>query len=148
MELDKIEALLGKYEEGETTLAEERFLQEYFKDNKVPPHLEQYRLLFAYTNRERASVYPGKVEVKSKKKRFAFVGIAASIILAVGLFATLNTGQEEFSRQDLGSIEDPEEAYYKTKEALQMVAAALNTGKEELIYVEEFDRARNKYIKE
>lgn len=148
MELGKIEALLGKYEEGETTLAEERLLQEYFITNEVPPHLEQYRLLFAYTTRERASSYPGKVEVKSSKRRYAFTGIAASIILAIGLFASLNTGQEELASQDLGSIEDPEEAYYKTKEALQMVAAAFNTGKEELIYVEEFDRAKNKYIKE
>ncbi|MCM4160361.1 hypothetical protein FHG64_18715 [Antarcticibacterium flavum] len=148
MELEKIEALLKKYEEGETTLAEESFLREYFTGAKVAPHLEPYRLLFAYTSKERTSTYPGKVEVKSKKKKFAFVGIAASIILAIGLFASLNTGQEELSGQDLGSIEDPEEAYYKTKEALQMVAAALNTGKEELIYVEEFDRAKNKYIKE
>lgn len=148
MELYKIEILLDKYEKGETTLAEERLLQEYFTTAKVPAHLEQYRLLFAYTTRERSSSYPGKVKVTSRKRRYAFAGIAASIILAVGLFVSLNTGQEEFTGQDLGSIEDPEEAYYKTKEALQMVAAVLNTGKEEMIYVEEFDRAKNKYIKE
>jgi hypothetical protein len=148
MELDRIEALLLKYEEGETSLAEEKILQEYFTTAKVPPHLEQYRLLFGYTTRERAASYSGKVELTSKRKRYAFVGIAASIILAVGLFVGVNNGQEDFASQDLGSIEDPEEAYFKAKETLQMVSAALNTGKEELIYVEEFDKVKNRYIKE
>ncbi|HSI70347.1 MAG TPA: hypothetical protein VK941_08955 [Gillisia sp.] len=147
MELDKIEALLVKYDEGETTLAEEKILQEYFVTANVPPHLEHYKLLFSYTTKERASSYTGKVELKSKMKRFAFVGIAASIILAVGLFVSVNNDQEDFAGQDLGSLENPEEAYFKAKEALQMVSAALNTGKEDLIYVEEFDKAKNKYIK-
>lgn len=148
MELDKIETLVGKYEEGDTTLAEEKILQEYFTTAQVPPHLEQYKLLFSYTTRERASTYTGKVELKSKKKRYAFVGIAASILLAVGLFVSVNSGQEEFAKQDLGSIEDPEEAYYKAKETLQMVATVLNTGKEDLKYVEEFDKARSRYLKD
>jgi hypothetical protein len=148
MELDKIEALLLKYDEGNTSLAEEKFLQEFFAGKEVPPHLEHYRLLFAYTTRERTSSYSGTVNFKSKKRRIAFVGIAASIILAIGLFISINTGQEDFAGQDLGSIEDPEEAYFKAKETLQMVSAALNTGKEELIYIEEFEKAKNKYIKE
>lgn len=148
MELDKIETLLIKYDEGETTLAEEKILQEYFATAKVPPHLDSYKLLFAYTTKERTSSYDGKVDVNSKKRRFAFVGIAASIILAIGMFVSIDNGQEDFAGQDLGSIEDPEEAYFKAKETLQMVSAALNSGKEELIYVEEFDKAKNKYIKE
>ena len=104
MELDKIEALLVKYDEGETTLAEEKILQEYFSTAKVPPHLEHYRLLFAYTTRESTSSYSGKVALGSKKRRFAFVGIAARIILAVGICVSINSGQEDFAGQDLGAI--------------------------------------------
>lgn len=148
MESDKIQALLDKYEDGYTSLAEEKLLQDYFSSGNVPAHLQEYRLLFSYTKKERLSSYDQEVKVGTRKRGFAFAGIAASIILAVGLFASLNSGSEELYQQDLGTIEDPEEAYYKAKETLQMVSSIFNTGTEELAYIEEFDKAKNKYIKE
>ena len=40
MELQEIEKLIGKYEAGETSLAQEEILREYFASQQVPPHLE------------------------------------------------------------------------------------------------------------
>lgn len=148
MELDKTEALLKKYEDGNTSLAEEKQLREYFTSEDIPAHLEEYRLIFSYVARENSASYPGEIKVKSHKRKYAFTGIAASIILAVGLFVGLNNGQEDLNQQDLGTIEDPQEAYEKAKESLQLISAALNSGKEDLAYIEEFDKAKNKYIKE
>lgn len=148
MESDKIQVLLDKYEDGHTSLAEEKLLQDYFTSGNVPAHLQEYRLLFSYTRRERTPSYEREINVGTRRRGFAFAGIAASIILAIGLFVSLNSGREELYQQDLGTIEDPEEAYYKAKETLQMISSVLNTGTEELAYIEEFDKAKNKYIKE
>lgn len=76
------------------------------------------------------------------------MGIAASIVIAMGVFLAVNNPSEELSHQSLGTIEDPEEAYLKARETLLLVSQAFNTGKEDLTYVEEFDKAKNKYIKE
>jgi hypothetical protein len=148
MELIKIEELLSRYEDGNTTLAEERTLKEYFTKEEVPPHLLEYQSLFAYTLKARKNTFNKDIPYKNKKKQFAFTGIAASIVIAIGLFIALNNPVEELNQQQLGTIEDPEEAYLKAKETLLMVSGALNFGKEELVYVEEFDKAKNKYIKE
>lgn len=148
MELTRIEELLSRYEEGNTTLAEESVLKDYFTKEEVPPHLNEYQSLFTYTVKARSNTFNKDVPYKHKKKRFAFVGIAASIVIAIGLFVAVNNPVEELDQQQLGTIEDPEEAYLKAKETLLLVSGALNFGKEELTYVEEFDKAKNKYIKE
>ena len=51
MELTKIEKLLVKYENAETTLEEEEVLRTYFTSNKVATHLKEYELIFNYYKR-------------------------------------------------------------------------------------------------
>lgn len=148
MELTKIEELLARYDEGNTTLAEESVLKDYFTKEEVPPHLNEYQSLFTYTVKAKTNTFNKDVPYINKRRRFAFTGIAASIVIAIGLFVALNNPEEELSEQHLGTIENPEEAYLKAKETLLLVSGALNFGKEELTYVEEFDKAKNKYIKE
>ena len=48
----KIDELLDKYFEGETSCEEERELRRFFTEEEVPEHLQTYRPLFAYLNRE------------------------------------------------------------------------------------------------
>ena len=48
MESDKITLLVTKYFEGETTLAEEKVLKEYFSSTDIASNLVQYHPLFAY----------------------------------------------------------------------------------------------------
>ena len=148
MELTKIEELLARYEEGHTTLAEERVLKDYFTKEEVPSHLNEYQSLFTYTAKAKMTTFNKDVPYNKRTKRFAFIGIAASIVIAIGLFVALNNPAAELEQQQLVTIEDPEEAYLKAKETLLLVSGALNFGQEELIYVEEFDKAKDKYIKE
>jgi hypothetical protein len=48
MELTKIEILIEKYFQGETSIAEEKELRSYFSTSNVAPHLEQYKAMFGY----------------------------------------------------------------------------------------------------
>ncbi|CAN5316979.1 hypothetical protein BH23BAC2_BH23BAC2_15490 [soil metagenome] len=149
MELAKIESLLIKYDEGDTTLVEENILKEYFASTNIPSHLEEYKTIFSYTAKAKNIPFKREVSYESNKRRFAFAGVAASIIIALGIFIAVNNSGEQFDQQNaLGTIEDPEEAYLQAKEALLMVSQALNMGREDLTYVEEFDKAKNRYIKE
>jgi hypothetical protein len=47
MKLD-IETLLEKYYEGETTLAEEKQLRQFFQQDTIPPHLQSHAAQFRY----------------------------------------------------------------------------------------------------
>lgn len=147
MELNKIEFLLKKYDEGETSIKEEKILKKYFYSGETPEHLKEYRVMFNFSENEKEISFPGELGVKSKKESYAFSGIVASIILAIGIFTFQYNQQNNFSGSELGTIENPEEAFLKTKETLQMIAEVLNNGQEELQYVEEFNNTTNKYIK-
>ena len=48
MELYKIEELIEKYFQGETSIAEEKELTNYFSSSNVAQHLEQYKPMFGY----------------------------------------------------------------------------------------------------
>lgn len=145
MELDKIEKLLLKYEEGETTLKEEGLLQEYFSNHEVPQHLESYKLMFSYTAACKSITYTEQIKT-TNPRRFFMTGVAASIMLAIGVFGWQNSNVNEISSADLGTVESPEEAYRKTKEALQMVAQAFDTGREELVYLNQIEKTKSKYF--
>ena len=148
MELSNIEKLLIKYEDGNTSVEEEKILQKYFTSGTVPAHLKEYQSMFSFSANAREHTYKGKVLPQKKRRRFAWMGIAASIVIAMGIFLTVNNTTKELEEHTLGTIEDPEEAYLKARETLLLVSQAFNTGKEDLTYVEEFDKAKNKYIKE
>lgn len=148
MESDKLEQLLVKYDNCETTLAEEASLQEYFTKNEVPEHLKAYQSMFRYSAGCKAVTYQGPVRTKSGRKPIFYMmtGVAASIMLAIGVFTWQNNLQQEMSHGDLGTIDSPEQAYEKTKEALQMVAQAFDSGREELQYLNQIEKTKEKYF--
>jgi hypothetical protein len=87
-----IEDLVNKYFEGETTCEEERELRRYFTSEDVPKGLQAYRPIFAYFEEEAKQNKQSRTEGKNKniKQRliYAFSGMAAGILLAIGI-ATL-----------------------------------------------------------
>lgn len=150
MESQIIEKLLDRYFEAETTGPEEARLKAYFNSGEVAPHLQQYIPMFCYFKQARTEHFSKEVSYTPKAGRFAegrkkvysWVAIAASIVILLGVVI-----QQESQVGDFGTYEDPELAMQKTKEALEMMAMYMNSGTEDLGYIEEFNSTKNKIVK-
>ena len=98
----KIDELLDKYFEWETSCEEERELRRFFTEEEVPEHLQMYSPLFAYLNREATSMAEpteeksetteSAKEVPAQRKPsrlyrtfYAVSGIAAGLLLLLGV---------------------------------------------------------------
>lgn len=88
----KIDELLDKYFEGETSCKEERELRRYFTEEEVPEHLQMYRPLFACLDMEAKSLQrePGRQDAAPKylfRRRWYYTlgGIAAGLLILVGI---------------------------------------------------------------
>ncbi|MDX1471338.1 MAG: hypothetical protein R3213_07560 [Flavobacteriaceae bacterium] len=125
--MDKIEKLLEKYEDGETSIAEERLLKNFFAKDNVPQHLISYKPIFNYFSETKSEQYEPKVSFTHKRKfSYGWISIAAGLVIMLGLY---------FGQTSTNSQQEKEEAlmaYNQTMEALNMVAVNLNQGKEVL----------------
>ena len=143
MELKVIEGLLEKYLDSETSVREEEELQAYFSSGEVAPHLQQYIPMFSYFKVAKKENFTRKLNYNSgKKKVYSWVAVAASVIILMGVVVQQNERVNEF-----GTYEDPELAMQKTREALEMVSIYMNTGTEDLGYLQEFNSATEKIVK-
>ena len=149
MEFNDLRVLLKKYELGETSLQEERDLRNYFNAKDVPQEFEVYKKIFKFMKESKEIEYSKNVQFTSTPKRkWLFTGIAASILIIMSFLFFNDLTNRSLDEQNLGTIEDPEQAYIKTKETLKMVADIFNEGKEDLEYLNEFNRTKNKFITE
>lgn len=149
MKREQIKALLEKYYNGETSLKEEKLLQEYFSANKVDKEFAGDRAIFTHASEQtkKANQIPDleneiweNIEknnnIKQLKKRKLYhysLSIAASVaILLVSFFFIKNeiNTQRPVSFED--TYENPELAYLQAKEALLFVSSKLNSGTEHL----------------
>ena len=98
MELNNIERLLEKYEEGQTTLQEEAQLKRYFTTETVASHLEVYRTLFTYyvSDKQLVSQRPSQ-PTRSKPTKYRWLASAAVITIMFSAFMTL-TSRDEFTQ--------------------------------------------------
>jgi hypothetical protein len=149
MESNKIETLLEKYFQGETGIAEENQLRDYFSSSNVSPNLEQYKPIFGYLTLTKEQTLEQKIVLKSKKRNLAWLSIAASVVVLLGIgtysyFNFYNLNQD----LDLGTYDDPEIAFRETQKALSMLSAHLNTGIESVQYIREYENSKNLIFKQ
>lgn len=125
-----MEALLEKYFEGETSIAEENELKEYFSSSNVAPDFEQYRPLFGYFTEAREQKFTNNVSLISKKPKALWLSIAASVVvlIGVGAYTYFNSMETEKESKELGTYDDPEEAFEATQKALAMLSTNVNVG--------------------
>ena len=149
MEFNKMEALLEKYFEGETSIAEEKELKDYFSSSNVAPHLEQYRQLFGYFAKAKEGKFKQKVSLNSEKRKVAWLSIAASIVvmLGIGTYAYFNTNTANESKE-LGTYDDPKEALEATQKALAMLSNNVNVGIEGVQYIQVYQVTKEKVFVE
>lgn len=149
MELDKVDALLEKYFDGETSVAEENELKNYFSSVGVAPHLEQYRPLFGYFAEAKEQKLTNKIALVSKNRKKAWLSIAASIAVLIGVgtytYFSMDTVKEN---KELGTYDDPKEAFEATQKALAMLSNNVNVGVEGVQYLQVYEITKEKVFVE
>ncbi len=143
MELDKIEHLLAKYLEAETTLAEEEVLKKYFTQDKVAPHLEQYASMFTYFTDAKKEQFTKPVLLKTKKSNFNWQAIAATAVLLFGIYfgITKYNSTNSLSEQEMIAAKTAEK---ELKKALVLIGDNFTRGTEKIGYLNEFEETKQK----
>lgn len=140
MEFNSINKLVEKYFSGETSIAEEKQLKDYFSQPDVAPHLEQYRAMFGYFTQAKQEQFTKTVPLQPRKRNYvAWISVAASVALLFGLFTILNQ-HPQTQEHDLGTFEDPEVAYRETQKALELVSENVNVGVKGMSYMKEYEK--------
>ena len=140
MELKKIEHLLAKYYDGNTSIEEEARLKSFFEQEAIPTYLEQDKEMFLYYARGKEEEYPDDLEQnilevleneesrESSKERYFpkylywVSSVAASFLLVISIYFY----QKSPSLKD--TYDSPELAYQETKKVLYYVSSKLNKG--------------------
>ncbi len=128
MELVKIEKLLEKYLDAQTTIAEEKELRTFFCSDKVPDHLQEYRLMFGYFKENSNESYTQTILLKPRRKtnkNRKWLSVAASVAILTSAFV----GKQAYDRHL------QEKQFMQVKEALQMVSINLNKGQDAIYAV-------------
>jgi len=158
MDLKQVDQLMEKYWEGETSLAEEKELQQFFAYGEIPEHLLAYRKLFIA---QEISLNPdlgldfdaevlAKIEPQKQTNNWNFVRIAAIglvlIITAIGLFKLDLTIQQPVIASQEDTYQNPVEALAETKKAFAMISVAFNKGQQPVSNLAKLDKANKKVV--
>jgi len=152
MELNKIEDILEKYFQGETTIAEENQLKEYFSSPNVAQHLEQYKPMFGYFSQVKQQKSTQNIPLKTKKRNVAWLSIAASVVVLLSIGTYFYVSEKNtapvVAQSELGTYDDPEEALKATQKALALLSNNVNVGIESVQYIKEYEQSKNKIFKQ
>lgn len=144
MALDKIEQLVEKYFEAETSIAEEKELKAYFSSSDVAQHLEQYKPIFGYAIKAKQEQFTATIPLqKKKRKSVVWLSVAASVTVLLGVSLFVFNQDEQPQPQNLGVIDDPEVAFRETQKALAMISESVNKGIGSMSYLNEFEQSKN-----
>lgn len=144
MESNRIEILIEKYFEGETSTAEEQELINYFTSSGIDPNLEQYQSLFGYFAQEKAQNCKSEILLQSKNRNITWLSIAASVVVLLGIGTATYLNYNKSEQQDLGSYDKPEVALKETQKALALLSENVNVGIKTVQYVQEYETAKEK----
>lgn len=148
MELDKIEILLEKYFQGETSIAEENELTNYFSSPDVAQHLEQYKPLFGYFSIAREQKFTPEIPLQTKKRNVAWLSIAASVVVLLGIGTFTFFNHEKVEEHDLGTYDNPEIAFRETQKALALLSENVNVGIGSVQYINEYQNSKDLIFKQ
>ncbi|TXE10699.1 hypothetical protein ES711_01980 [Gelidibacter salicanalis] len=128
MALDNIEQLLEKYDNAETSLAEEAQIRAYFaKEEDVAPHLESYRLLFQYVSVTKEEQFTKELPLQPKRnKTYQWIAVAAVIAISIGAYFQMEQMHQKTTLEDLSHEELL--AYNQTIAVFSLVSSKMNQG--------------------
>ncbi|KLT70861.1 MULTISPECIES: hypothetical protein [unclassified Flavobacterium] len=152
MELNRIEYILEKYFQGETTIAEENELKDYFSSPNVAQHLEQYQPMFGYFSQVKEQKSTQEIPLQTKKRNVTWLSIAASAVILLGIgtyfYVSDKNATPVVAQSELGTYDNPEEALAATQKALALVSNNVNVGLESVQYIHEYEQSKNKIFKQ
>lgn len=154
MEYQKIEEILNRYMEGESSLEEENLLKKYFSQPGLPPEQQEMKALFNYFTDAQREAIPDfdvsadlnsiienewKRETRNRFRRvLAWFGSAAAVlVLSFGIYQYLD--KPESTIKD--TYKDPKLAYLETKRALLLVSRTMNRNTTNLKYLSKVDQS-------
>ncbi|MCK5677726.1 MAG: hypothetical protein KAH72_04555 [Flavobacteriaceae bacterium] len=139
MELAKIEKLIIKYLEAETTLEEERILKNYFSKDDIPLHLVEYKKLFNYYSNSSSDISTKSISLPQSSLSLRWLSVAAMVILFVSTFSIY--------QKNITEKEEARLAYVETQKALELISYNLNKGSGAIAQLQTFENTQNKIFK-
>ncbi|MGB5320796.1 hypothetical protein [Lutimonas sp.] len=135
MELAKIENLLEKYFEAETSIQEEATLQEFFAQDEVPEHLKQYKEMFNFFSNSSLETSNRSIQLTKESKRtisIKWLSIAAMLVFFIGIYSVYQQNEAEKEEARL--------AYMETQKALDLISQSLNKGTGAIAHLDNFNK--------
>jgi len=161
MVLDKIEQLLKKYDNGETSLQEEQQLKHYFTQETVAPHLEVYKSMFQYFLQTQQEQFTKDVPLKPRKTftLYKWISVAAVAVIMLGVYTQVGNSRSfsDLSDEELYAYNQTMKVFNlvssklnqgsENMNALNLVSSNFTKGAESIVYISEFSKTTNKFLK-
>ena len=156
MDSKKIEELLQRYWDAETSLEEEQQLHEYFRNEPVPEQWKETAALFHYFEQQKnKGVNPqfekGVIAQLNKPKGRVTNLVQTSLKIAAGvavLIAAIFFVRQEIQKSDAVAMEDtfndPQQALEETKKALLMISKGFGTAEKQAKKINMLNEAQEK----
>ena len=132
MESVKIEKLLDRYFEGNTSLEEERVLKEYFSGEEVSGHLHEYKEMFNYFSNSSLESSERSIDLRKRTIPLQWLSVAAMLVFFLGIYSVY--------RQNEAQREEARLAYAETQKALDLISRNLNKGTGAIAQLETFNK--------
>jgi len=144
MELAKIETLVEKYVNAETTLQEEATLKSYFTGGNVAPHLQEYSYMFTYFEAKKEETYNKTISLEpkqSKRRNYKWLSVAASVMLLFSVFVGKQQYDEYQQRKKAAQI------YAQVSKGLGLLSSNLRKGQEAVNQFHTYENKVNQVLK-
>lgn len=161
MDSNKIDELLEKYWNCESTLEDEQALREYFKGNNIPDSHRETAALFRYFEENKKKdlhdiSFDAQVleKVKSPKRGsvvslfYNSMRIAAGIsVLVVATWLVRNEIRKSTPQEVVDTYDDPKLALEETKKAFLMISKSFGNAEQKAKKITLFNEAQEKIQK-
>ncbi len=154
--IEKVRKMLERFYRGETSLEEERWLQDYLSSTTVPEELlADQELFMALEERDDTIPVPRDLNAKilntidreeksSLRTRrislYSISGLAAGLLALIAVyvfFLRTDTPLLLSARHSIDTYEDPMDAYQEAKKTLAYVSGKLSTGTNEIRHIQQ-----------
>ena len=159
MDSERIEKLLEKYWDAETSLEEEQELHQFFQQTDIPENLKATAELFHYFQTERTRTVNENFDaivtkqirqrqvgkIVSMKNWFQVARVAAGVVVVVAAVYLIGSEVRNSSPKEITDTEsDPKLAFEQTKKALLMISKNFGKAQQEASKINLLNEAEEK----